>query len=80
MNEVKLSKDEVVRLVGDVADETVIAIIATGASVEDVETAVQWFASADDVMGKSGKTLTGPAAAVYEILAAEEAEDDHERQ
>ena len=53
-----------------------IAIIATGASVEDVETAVQWYASADDVMGKSGKTLTGPAAAVYEILAAEESEDE----
>ena len=79
MQEVKLSKDEVVRLVGDVADETVIAIIATGASAEEIEAAVQWYASADDVMGKSGKSLTGPAAAVYDILAAEEAEDDRER-
>lgn len=76
MQEVKLSKDDVVRLVGDVADETVIAIIATGATAEDIETAVQWFASADDVMGKSGKSLSGRAAAVYDILSAEEAEDE----
>lgn len=76
MQEVKLSKDDVVRLVGDVADETVIAIIATGATVDEIETAVQWYASADDVMGKSGRALSGRAAAVYDILVAEEAEDE----
>ncbi len=79
MQEMKLSKDDIAHLVGDVSDETIVAILETGATTEDIETAVQWMASADDVMGKAGKALSGPAAAVYDILLAEEAADDRER-
>jgi hypothetical protein len=76
MHEMKISRDEVAQLVGDVSDETIVAILETGATAEDIETALQWIASADDVMGKSGKALSGRAASVYDILIAEEAASD----
>lgn len=79
MQETKLSNDEVSRLVGDVSDETIVAILGTGATIKDIEAALQWLASADDVMGKSGRTLSGPGAAVYDILLAEAATDNRER-
>lgn len=78
MPQTNLSKDEIARLVGDVSDETLVAILETGATAEDIEEALQWVASADDVMGKSGRALSGRSAAVYDIIIAEEPVDDRE--
>ncbi|NIX78392.1 hypothetical protein [Microvirga terricola] len=66
-----VSRAEILTLLGDLSDEAVVSIMESGATLEDIETALQWAASEDDVMGKSGHTLSGPAAAVYDILLAE---------
>lgn len=78
MHDAQLTKDEVSRMVGDVSDTALAAILGTGATAEDIEEALQWLGSADDVMGKSGKPLTGRPALVYDILVAEEPPDDRE--
>lgn len=75
-----VSRAEIINLLGDLSDETVLSIMETGATLEDLETALQWISSEDDVMGKSGHALSGPAAAVYDILLAEsDADNDFSR-
>ena len=74
----KLGHDDVRRICGDVVDSTVEAIIETGATLEELEEAIAWASGEDDVMGEERKPLTGRAAEVYDILAADEefAEDE----
>ncbi|WP_112661563.1 hypothetical protein [Microvirga flavescens] len=79
MQGANLSKNEIAQLVGDVSDETIVDIMKTAATAEEIETALQWLSSEDDVMGKSGKPLSVRAAAVYDILLAEDAQQDRER-
>lgn len=79
MQPVNLSKDQLVSLVGGISDEAVVAILETGATLEEIEEALQWISSADDVMGKSGRELSGRSAAVYDILLAEDQTDERER-
>lgn len=67
-----LSGDEVRHFCGDIADWKVSAILAVGASVEEIETAVAWAAGEDDVMGEERRPLSGSAAAVYDVLVADE--------
>jgi hypothetical protein len=54
-------------------DSKVTAIAATGASLANIEEALLWAEGESDVLGKTDHPLTGAAAAVYEILIAEEA-------
>ena len=71
-----LSHDTVVRIAGDVSDAKAVAIIASGASLDELEQAVAWASLEDDVMGKERRTLTGIVAELYEILTADEADED----
>ena len=63
-----LTHDEVRRLCGDVTDDCAARMIATGATVRDLEIALAWSAGESDVMGEARKPLTGRAAALYELL------------
>lgn len=65
-----VSSDDVLRLAGDLDNETVVAVIATGATFADVEQAVMWASGEAEELGKSGHPLTGIPAAVYDILAS----------
>jgi hypothetical protein len=64
--------DDLRRLCGDVVDWKLIAIVETGASLEEVEEAAAWVAGADDVMGDARKRLSGKVAEVFDILVADE--------
>jgi hypothetical protein len=75
----KLSRVDIEGVCGRVSDDVVVALIDTGGTLADLEVAYQWAVSADDVMGKTGHSLTGPAAAIYDILMSENALDDRER-
>jgi len=55
---------------GDMGEDKVAAIIATGASLAEFEEALAWAAGESDVMGEMEKPLTGAAAEVYAILVA----------
>ena len=71
-----LSHETVVRIAGDVSDAKAVAIIASGASRDELEQAVAWACLEDDVMGKQRRALTGIVAELYEILTADEADED----
>jgi hypothetical protein len=63
---------EIRQMVGDVEAAKLEAILATGATPGQVEEAIAWAAGESDVMGgELARPLSGPVAAVYEILASE---------
>ncbi|MEZ5667743.1 MAG: hypothetical protein R3F55_09995 [Alphaproteobacteria bacterium] len=73
-----LNASEIRHLCGDILDSQVEAIVASGAEIADIETALAYAAGMDDAMGEARIPLAGRAAAVFEIIAAGEeyAEED----
>lgn len=67
------SHDDVVRILGPIDDNKCVAIIATGATVKDLEEAAAWLAGEDEVMGEMERPLIGVAGQIYELLSADEA-------
>ncbi|MDP6707871.1 MAG: hypothetical protein QF893_16115 [Alphaproteobacteria bacterium] len=76
---VRLTHDEITRVLGPIDDAKASAILAVGASLQDLEEAAQWVAGESDVMGELERPLTGVAAEVYDILTADEPEAEAER-
>jgi len=68
--------DVVRSLFREIDDDKCAAILRLGATTEDLETVAAYLAGEDDVMGKTGHPLSGIAAAAYEILTAEEPDED----
>ncbi len=64
----RMKHDDVVQLVGDLEDAKVAEILAISPTLEELEEAVAWAEAESDVMGELEKSLSGPAARVYEIL------------
>ncbi len=63
---------EIRQMVGDVEAAKLEAILATGATPGQIEEAMAWASGESDVMGgELERPLSGPVAAVYEILASE---------
>ncbi len=67
-----VTRDLVRELFGDITDAKIAAVLAVGPTLEDIEEAVAWAAGESDVMGEERLPLTGIAARVYEIVAADE--------
>ena len=65
------SLHEIRAIVGDLEAAKLEAILTTRASAAEIEQALAWAAGETDVMGDLERPLTGPVAAVYEILASE---------
>ena len=74
-----LSHAEITRICGDLLDGQVQAILATGASLEELEEAVAYASGEDDIMGEERKPLAGRVAQIYDILTRDEAWDDEGR-
>jgi hypothetical protein len=72
---VPLSRDEIRRLAGDIGDDAIAGIEALGATVADLEIALQYAAGADDAMGKARHPLTGKAAQIHEWLTRDDEEE-----
>jgi len=64
----RMKHDDVVQLVGDLEDAKVVEILAISPTLEELKEAVAWAEAESDVMGELEKSLSGPAARVYEIL------------
>ncbi len=64
----QIEAQDVRRLCGDVLDWKVGAIIASGASISDVELAVARLTGADDILRDRPEPLDGAAAVVYDLL------------
>lgn len=68
-----LTVEDAMRLAGELDTETLVAIVATGATYAEVEQAVLWASGDAEQLGKDAHPLTGAAAAVYDILVADPA-------
>ena len=67
-----LTSDDIRRLGGPVADNTVAAILATGASIADLEVAVIYARGEGDYVDRLGHPLSGTVAQLTDILARDE--------
>lgn len=68
-----VTAEAIIDIVGPLTDARVMAIIATGATIEQIEEAAAWAQGESDVMGDLRLRAAPPVVAVYEILTAEEA-------
>jgi hypothetical protein len=70
---------EITTILGDLEAAKAEAILATGATVAEIEEAQAWAAGESDVMGGDlARPLSGIVAAVFEILSTEEPLDDRD--
>ena len=63
-----LMHDDIVRIVGDIEDSKIAAILATTPTAQEVEAAVLWAEAESDVVDELDQPLTGATALIYEIL------------
>ncbi|MBX5455038.1 MAG: hypothetical protein K6U10_14030 [Acidobacteriia bacterium] len=66
------SAEEIRRIVGDVDDRVIRAIMETGATAAQVLEAALWFRGGGGLEDEPGHEPHGVVRAVYEILEAEE--------
>lgn len=69
----RLTRDDVLRIVGDVEDTTVAALLETGADHLELEQALMWVNGDGDYLGKLGRPLAGRIARAYDILLTDPA-------
>ena len=68
----KLTREQVANVVGRIDDVKAAAIIATGASLKELNEAVAWASGESDVIGKLHRPASPVVAAVFDILTAEQ--------
>ena len=68
----KATSSDIADILGPMSDTRRTAIIAVGATIEQLEEAAAWAAGESDVMGQLRRPVSGPVAAVYDIITAVE--------
>ena len=66
------SSTEVRHLVGPVADDTILAILKSGASIEELEVVASYLQGEGNEVDRLGHPMTGKVAQLYDILTADE--------
>ncbi|AXK83962.1 hypothetical protein DW352_09800 [Pseudolabrys taiwanensis] len=69
--------EDIVAILGDIDQDKVLAIVDLRPTMAEVEAASLWLSGDDDVFG-AGEPLKGNAAAIVNILSANE-EDERSR-
>jgi len=72
--EIAYSSADVRRIVGDIEDGKAIEILTLQPTTEELEEAAIWATGNGDVLAKEGHPLSGKAAAIFDILTADEEE------
>jgi hypothetical protein len=67
-----VTHDDILHLCGELPDWKVARILASEATYEDLATTMAWVGGQDDVIGPAEHPLIGRAAALYEIITADE--------
>lgn len=67
-----LTHQDVVDVVGAMEDDKIAAVIATGATMEELVEAYAWASDETDALAEAEKSLSGAVADVYDILTAGE--------
>jgi len=73
------SSTEVRHLVGPVADDTILAILESGASIEELEVVASYLQGEGNEVDRLGHPMTGKVAQLYDILSADELYANSER-
>ena len=68
--------EDLLHIIGEIDDDTAVAILALAPTVAEVEQAFMWVAGEGDVVGVTGHPLAGKTAAIVDILAAEEPDEE----
>ncbi len=68
----RLTRRNIADIVGDIDDIKAAEIIATGATVEELEEAVAWASGITRVGQELRRPLSGNVARVYDILTADQ--------
>jgi hypothetical protein len=72
----RITRDDIIKAIGEADDVTVAQIIATGATVDELAEALAWIAN-DEPMLNSGRPLaTGRVRELVDILSELEPDDD----
>lgn len=69
------TREDLLRLVGDVDERKVLEILALHLTTAEIEEAVLSATGDGDVLGKRGHPLSGTTAEVLDILTADEEEE-----
>lgn len=78
MNAKSTTREDVTRLFRGVSDHTVVKILESGASLEQLEEVTMWLAQENDVMGEARRPLTGTPAQILDWLEQDEGYPDEE--
>lgn len=71
-----LTHEQVVEVVGDIGDDRIVEIIATGAALDELVEAFAWL-SEDDYLGATlERDRSGTVGRLIDILTADEPEGD----
>jgi hypothetical protein len=74
----RLTRDDVIKAVGEIDDVTIAEIIGTGATAEELAEAQAWIAN-EDALLKDGKPLpSGRVRELIDILAELDSDEDEE--
>jgi len=71
--------DDAKRLLGDADDRKIAEILAVQPTIWELEQAAIWHRGDGDVLGKSGRSLTGKAARIFELLATDDEDESRDR-
>jgi two-component sensor histidine kinase len=74
----RASTQQVREIVGDVSESTLAAIVAIGATIEEVAEAYAWLKSDDAVAKELQHRCQGRVAVISDLLAADSPEDEDE--
>ncbi|MFC2968238.1 hypothetical protein [Acidimangrovimonas pyrenivorans] len=75
----KITREEVRRILGDISDHMVVEILATGATETDLQEAAAHLAQETDVMGELERPLTGRALQIYTLVRSLDERWEEER-
>lgn len=71
-----MTREDVIHVLGPVDESLIVEVLATGASMEELEEAFVWL-NADDVLGRQlHRQPSGKVAELCEILERQEEEPD----
>lgn len=68
----RLTHDDVIKTAGPLDDASVAEIIASGATIEELEEAVLWASGVTRLGRERERPLSGVVAQLYEILTADD--------
>ena len=75
MNSRMADQNDITRLFGNLADHTLMQILETGATLEQLEAVALWLAQEDDVLAKARVPLVGIRARIVSLLEQDSAYD-----